>query len=77
MDKRLNLASHWAELEASFQRICLKEITFKDLMETTEVWNPNRKFRLPEERETRIRENQTTIHNIEEQLNQTGPSLIP
>ncbi|MBW0556410.1 hypothetical protein O181_096125, partial [Austropuccinia psidii MF-1] len=31
-NKRLNLASHWEELGASFQKICLKEIDFKDLM---------------------------------------------
>ncbi|MBW0489649.1 hypothetical protein O181_029364 [Austropuccinia psidii MF-1] len=29
-NKRLNLASHWEEVEASWQRICLKEIPFKD-----------------------------------------------
>ncbi|MBW0466615.1 hypothetical protein O181_006330 [Austropuccinia psidii MF-1] len=31
-NKRFNLASHWAELRESFQKICLKEIDFKDLM---------------------------------------------
>ncbi|MBW0582939.1 hypothetical protein O181_122654, partial [Austropuccinia psidii MF-1] len=31
-NKRFNLTSHWEELEASFQKICLKEIDFKDLM---------------------------------------------
>ncbi|MBW0519473.1 hypothetical protein O181_059188 [Austropuccinia psidii MF-1] len=46
-------------------------------MEITKGWNPTRKFRLLEERETRIRENQATIQAIEEQLNQTGPTLIP
>ncbi|MBW0524557.1 hypothetical protein O181_064272 [Austropuccinia psidii MF-1] len=55
--KRFNLASHWAELGTSFQRICLKEIDFKDLMVITKLWNPTRQFRLLEERETRIREN--------------------
>ncbi|MBW0465274.1 hypothetical protein O181_004989 [Austropuccinia psidii MF-1] len=75
--KRFNLASHWAGLEASFQIICLKEIPFKDLMEITKGWNPTRKLRLLGERATRIRENQTTIHSMEEKLNQTGPILIP
>ncbi|MBW0532600.1 hypothetical protein O181_072315 [Austropuccinia psidii MF-1] len=42
-NKRFNLASHWAELGASFQRICLKEIDFKDLMVITKGWNPTRK----------------------------------
>ncbi|MBW0540263.1 hypothetical protein O181_079978 [Austropuccinia psidii MF-1] len=32
-NKRFNLASHWAELGASCQRICVKEIDFKDLMD--------------------------------------------
>ncbi|MBW0463060.1 hypothetical protein O181_002775 [Austropuccinia psidii MF-1] len=38
-----NLASHWAELGESFQKICIKEIDFKDLMVTTKCWNPTRK----------------------------------
>ncbi|MBW0476999.1 hypothetical protein O181_016714 [Austropuccinia psidii MF-1] len=76
-NKRLNLASHWEELAASFQRIFLKGIPFKDLMVITKVWNPNRQFKLLEERETRIRESQATIQAIEEQLNQTEPTLNP
>ncbi|MBW0491518.1 hypothetical protein O181_031233 [Austropuccinia psidii MF-1] len=40
-------------------------------------WNRTRQFRLLEERQTRIRENQATIQAIEEQLNQTGPTKIP
>ncbi|MBW0482390.1 hypothetical protein O181_022105 [Austropuccinia psidii MF-1] len=46
-------------------------------MEITKDWSPIRQFRLLEERETRIRENKATIQAIEEQLNQTGPTLIP
>ncbi|MBW0487813.1 hypothetical protein O181_027528 [Austropuccinia psidii MF-1] len=42
-----------------------------------EDWNTTRQFRLLEERATRIRENQATIQAVEEQLNQTGPILIP
>ncbi|MBW0469442.1 hypothetical protein O181_009157 [Austropuccinia psidii MF-1] len=76
-NKSFNLASHCAELGASFQKICLKEIPSKDLMVITTGWNPSRKFKLLEERETRISENQATIQSIEEQLNQTGPTLIP
>ncbi|MBW0524985.1 hypothetical protein O181_064700 [Austropuccinia psidii MF-1] len=76
-NKRFSLASHWAELEASFQKICLREIPFKDLVEITKGWNANRQFRLLEERETRIRENQDIIQATEEQLNHTGPTLIP
>ncbi|MBW0479459.1 hypothetical protein O181_019174 [Austropuccinia psidii MF-1] len=60
-NKRLNLASHWEELEVSFQKICLKEISFNDLMVITKVWNPTRQFRLLEERATRVRKNQATI----------------
>ncbi|MBW0495290.1 hypothetical protein O181_035005 [Austropuccinia psidii MF-1] len=46
-------------------------------MEITKGWNPTRKFRLLEERATRIREDQATIQAIEEQLNQTWPTMIP
>ncbi|MBW0529316.1 hypothetical protein O181_069031 [Austropuccinia psidii MF-1] len=34
-NKRFNLATHWEELRASWQRIGLKEIDFKDLMVIT------------------------------------------
>ncbi|MBW0471460.1 hypothetical protein O181_011175 [Austropuccinia psidii MF-1] len=76
-NKSFNLASHCAELGESWQKICLKEIPSKDLMVITKGWNPSRQFKLLEERETRIRKNQATIPAIEEQLNQTGPTLIP
>ncbi|MBW0503053.1 hypothetical protein O181_042768 [Austropuccinia psidii MF-1] len=76
-NKRLNLESHLEELGASFQRICLKEVPLKNIMVITKRWNPNRQFKLLEERETRIRENQAIIQAIEEQLKQTEPTLIP
>ncbi|MBW0493166.1 hypothetical protein O181_032881 [Austropuccinia psidii MF-1] len=57
-NKRFKLASHWAELGASCQKICLKEIDFKYLMVITKGWNPTRQFGLLEAREQRIRENQ-------------------
>ncbi|MBW0584240.1 hypothetical protein O181_123955 [Austropuccinia psidii MF-1] len=75
--KRFNLASHWEELGASFQKICLKGIDFKDLMIIAKGWNPTRNFRLLEVRPNRIRENKATIQAIEEQLTQTGPTQIP
>ncbi|MBW0542149.1 hypothetical protein O181_081864 [Austropuccinia psidii MF-1] len=76
-NKRFNLAAHWEELGASCQKICLKDIDFKDLMVITKDWNPTRQFRLLEVRAQRIRENQATIQAIEEQLTQTGPTQIP
>ncbi|MBW0547346.1 hypothetical protein O181_087061 [Austropuccinia psidii MF-1] len=76
-NKKFNLASHWDELGASYQKICLKEIPFKDPMVITKGWNPNRKVKMLEERETRIGENKATIQAIEEQLNQKEPTLIP
>ncbi|MBW0513784.1 hypothetical protein O181_053499 [Austropuccinia psidii MF-1] len=76
-NKRFNLESRWSELGASFQKICLKEIDFRDLMVITRVWNPTRQFRLLEVRANRIRENQATIQAIEEQLTQTGNTQIP
>ncbi|MBW0501300.1 hypothetical protein O181_041015 [Austropuccinia psidii MF-1] len=50
-NKRFNLASHWAELGANFQNICLKDIEFRDFMVITKGWNPTRKL-------TRSRPNQ-------------------
>ncbi|MBW0526147.1 hypothetical protein O181_065862 [Austropuccinia psidii MF-1] len=75
--KRLNLASHWAEVGASCQKIFLKEIPIKDLMVITKGWNPNRQVKLLEEIATRIRQNQATIQAIEEKLSQSEPTLIP
>ncbi|MBW0480871.1 hypothetical protein O181_020586 [Austropuccinia psidii MF-1] len=75
--KRFNLESHWEDLGASFQKIGLKEIGLDDLMVITKGWSPSRQFRLLEERETRIRENQATIQAIEEKLTQTGNTQIP
>ncbi|MBW0578120.1 hypothetical protein O181_117835 [Austropuccinia psidii MF-1] len=78
MDNKIfNLASHWAELGASCQRICLKEIDLKGLMIMTKGWNPMWQFRLLEVRANRIRENQAAIQAIEEKLTQTGPTNIP
>ncbi|MBW0481341.1 hypothetical protein O181_021056 [Austropuccinia psidii MF-1] len=62
--KRLNLASHWAELGGSCQMMFLKGISLKDLMVITKGFNPTRKFRLLEESATRIKENQATIQAI-------------
>ncbi|MBW0562043.1 hypothetical protein O181_101758 [Austropuccinia psidii MF-1] len=76
-NKMFNLESHWEELGASFQKICLKEIDFKDLMVITKGWNPTRQFRFLEVRANSIRENQATIQAIEELLTQTGHTKIP
>ncbi|MBW0563246.1 hypothetical protein O181_102961 [Austropuccinia psidii MF-1] len=76
-NKRFNIASHWAELGASFQKICLKEIDFIELMVLTKGWNPTRQFRLLEVRVTRIRENKATIQALEEQPAQTENTQFP
>ncbi|MBW0540922.1 hypothetical protein O181_080637 [Austropuccinia psidii MF-1] len=76
-NRRFNLASHWEELGASFQKICLKEIDFRDPIVITKGWNTTRKFRLLDVRKNRIRENQATMQAIEEQLTQTGHTQIP
>ncbi|MBW0522432.1 hypothetical protein O181_062147 [Austropuccinia psidii MF-1] len=60
-----NLAPHCAELGASWQRICVKEIPFKYLIVITKGWNSNRKLQLLKERATRITENKATIQAIE------------
>ncbi|MBW0515168.1 hypothetical protein O181_054883 [Austropuccinia psidii MF-1] len=58
MDKnKFKLTSHLEELGEGFQKICLKEIPFKDLIIITKGWNPNRKFYSLKERQARIREN--------------------
>ncbi|MBW0476767.1 hypothetical protein O181_016482 [Austropuccinia psidii MF-1] len=54
---KITLGRTWRKL----QKICLKEISLKELIITVKGWNPTRKFRLLEERETRIRENKATI----------------
>ncbi|MBW0519211.1 hypothetical protein O181_058926 [Austropuccinia psidii MF-1] len=64
--KRFNLAAHWARLGASCQKICLKEIDFRDLNVITKGWSHTRQFRLLEVRANRIRENQVTTQAIEE-----------
>ncbi|MBW0527821.1 hypothetical protein O181_067536 [Austropuccinia psidii MF-1] len=76
-NKRFKLASHWAEIGVSCQKIFLKVIEFKGLMVITKGWNPTRKFRLLEVRANRIRENKATIPAIEEQLTQTWHTQIP
>ncbi|MBW0519770.1 hypothetical protein O181_059485 [Austropuccinia psidii MF-1] len=76
-NKRFNLATHWAELGASCQKICLKDLDSKDLMVITRGWHPTWQFRLLEARATRIRENQATMQAIEEQLIHTGNTQIP
>ncbi|MBW0585128.1 hypothetical protein O181_124843 [Austropuccinia psidii MF-1] len=65
------------KLGASCQKICLKEIDFKELMVITKGWNPTRQFRLLEARAQRVRGNQATIQAIEEHLTHTGPTQIP
>ncbi|MBW0465106.1 hypothetical protein O181_004821 [Austropuccinia psidii MF-1] len=76
-NKRFNLAPHWAELGASYRKICNKEIDFRDLVVITKGWNTTRQLRLLEVRENRKRENQATIQAIEEQLTQTGNTQLP
>ncbi|MBW0498195.1 hypothetical protein O181_037910 [Austropuccinia psidii MF-1] len=70
-NKSFSLESHWEELGASCQKICLKEIDFKDLMIITKGWNTTRQFRPLKVRGNKIRKNQATIKAIEEQLTQT------
>ncbi|MBW0473855.1 hypothetical protein O181_013570 [Austropuccinia psidii MF-1] len=76
-NKSFNLVSHCEEVKEGFQKICLKEIDFRDLMVITKGWNPTSQFRLMEVRANRIRENQATIQAIEEKLTQAGNTQIP
>ncbi|MBW0466088.1 hypothetical protein O181_005803 [Austropuccinia psidii MF-1] len=72
-----DVETHWEELGASCQKICLKEINLKNLMVITKGWNTTRQFSLLEVRASRIRENQATIQAIEEHLTHTGNTKIP
>ncbi|MBW0480297.1 hypothetical protein O181_020012 [Austropuccinia psidii MF-1] len=60
-NKKLNVASHWKELGESFQKIYLRDISFKDIMENTKGFTLNKQLKLLEEREATIRENKATI----------------
>ncbi|MBW0528279.1 hypothetical protein O181_067994 [Austropuccinia psidii MF-1] len=57
-NKRFNLASHWAELGASCQKICLKEIDFKDLIVITKD-----SFRLTRSRPNQVSSGFTPFRN--------------
>ncbi|MBW0462238.1 hypothetical protein O181_001953 [Austropuccinia psidii MF-1] len=75
--KRFNLDSHWKKPGGGFQKISLREIYFKELMERPKGWNPKNKLKLLEEREAKIRENKATIQDIEEKSNQKENILTP
>ncbi|MBW0499627.1 hypothetical protein O181_039342 [Austropuccinia psidii MF-1] len=70
-NKRFNLASHWAELGASCQKIFLKEIEFRDLMVITKGYrrtaDPDRAssdaFRLTRSRPNQISSGFTPFRN--------------
>ncbi|MBW0498301.1 hypothetical protein O181_038016 [Austropuccinia psidii MF-1] len=47
-NKRFDLASHWEELGASCQKICLKGIEFRNLMVINKGCNPTRQLRVLE-----------------------------
>ncbi|MBW0461813.1 hypothetical protein O181_001528 [Austropuccinia psidii MF-1] len=69
-NKSLNLPSNYKELSEIFEKICLREISFKYILEITKGWSPNRQLKLLEDREAKVRENQATIQAIEEKWNQ-------
>ncbi|MBW0466643.1 hypothetical protein O181_006358 [Austropuccinia psidii MF-1] len=46
-------------------------------MGITKRWNPNRKFKILEEREAKIGENQATIKPMEEKWSQKDNTFIP
>ncbi|MBW0474998.1 hypothetical protein O181_014713 [Austropuccinia psidii MF-1] len=68
--KNFNLASHWEELGARCKKICHREMSFKELMEIAKCLNPNRKFKLLEKGEAKIRDNLAKSQNIVEQWSQ-------
>ncbi|MBW0480736.1 hypothetical protein O181_020451 [Austropuccinia psidii MF-1] len=67
------LGKTWRKLPEDMSQI---DILQKTLL-ITKGWNPNRRFKILEEREARIRETQATIQTIEEQLHQAEHALFP
>ncbi|MBW0475593.1 hypothetical protein O181_015308 [Austropuccinia psidii MF-1] len=65
-NERFNLASHWEEPRSGFQKICLKEIPFKDFILMMKECNLKREFKPLEDIAGRLSENQATIQAIEE-----------
>ncbi|MBW0491081.1 hypothetical protein O181_030796 [Austropuccinia psidii MF-1] len=62
---------------ASFQKICFREISFKDLMEITKGWNPNKQFKLLEERASKVWGNHFTLMAIEDKWSQKDHNFTP
>ncbi|MBW0514651.1 hypothetical protein O181_054366 [Austropuccinia psidii MF-1] len=60
-NERLKLESHWEELVSGCHKIFPEENSFKDNMEITIGWNPDRQFKILEERVEKIRNTQATI----------------
>ncbi|MBW0525970.1 hypothetical protein O181_065685 [Austropuccinia psidii MF-1] len=88
-NKRFKLESHWEELEARCQKICLKEIDFRELMVITKGWNPTRKrtadqdraysdsFRLTSSRENKLYSGFTPFRNQQISGQESPFSTIP
>ncbi|MBW0463646.1 hypothetical protein O181_003361 [Austropuccinia psidii MF-1] len=53
-----------------------QEMAWIDLMKEIKGWNPNKNYKLLEERETRIKDNQPAIQAIEKSLYMEDPSQI-
>ncbi|MBW0525599.1 hypothetical protein O181_065314 [Austropuccinia psidii MF-1] len=67
-NKRFNLASHWEELEPSYQKICLKETDFRDLVVITKAIFQEK---------TRIQERkQDHLQSEEERVGPNDPEAI-
>ncbi|MBW0480712.1 hypothetical protein O181_020427 [Austropuccinia psidii MF-1] len=65
MKKKFNLNLNQEEVGEKFQKIFLKEISFKELMEITKGWDPKKKLKILWDRAVKIRENKATIKYIE------------
>ncbi|MBW0557659.1 hypothetical protein O181_097374 [Austropuccinia psidii MF-1] len=71
-----SMAESWEEVGLTTQKICLKQMTWIDLIKEKKVWNPNKNIKLLERKATRIKENQAAIQAIEKYFHMEEPSQI-
>ncbi|MBW0530190.1 hypothetical protein O181_069905 [Austropuccinia psidii MF-1] len=72
--KRFSLETQLEDFGTRIQKICLRNMTWVEYMQKMDGWHPNRQQTFLEEREARIKNNQETIQDIEEQWKE--PNLI-
>ncbi|MBW0467205.1 hypothetical protein O181_006920 [Austropuccinia psidii MF-1] len=59
------MEASWEEVRITTKKIFIQKMAWMELMKEIKGWNPNRNFKLLEERSTRIKEDQEAIQAIE------------